>query len=94
MNKLVGALVGGRLHRHAYMHMRLTGGGMNKLVGALVGGRLALPAVVLAVIASRGLAANGGQASLNMVPREQVGSPHRVVRGQRARGSSPPASGG
>jgi len=47
------------------------GGGMNKLVSALVGGRLALPAVVLAVIASRGLAANGGQASLNMVPREQ-----------------------
>jgi len=50
------------------------GGGMNKVVAALVGGRLALPAVVLAVLASRGLAANDGQATLALVPREQFGA--------------------
>jgi len=47
---------------------------MGRLLAALVGGRLALPAVVMAVLASRGLAAKGGTFDLALVPREQFGA--------------------
>jgi hypothetical protein len=41
--------------------------GMGRLLAAIVGGRLALPAVVMAVLASRGIAAKGGQFDFALV---------------------------
>lgn len=51
------------------------GASMSRLVRALVGGRLVLPAVLLAFLASKSLAAKGGgEINLALVPREQFGA--------------------
>ena len=47
---------------------------MGKVVAALVGGRLGVPVVLMAILASKQLAATGGPASFSLVPKEQFGA--------------------
>jgi hypothetical protein len=59
--------------------------GMGRLLAAIVGGRLALPAVVMAVLASRGIAAKGGQFDFALVRAAHTRALPTGTKGLRCR---------